>query len=156
MWWRPDILVDGLVAVPAGTPVSGSVDSVHEAGHFKGNSLLTVSLSSLSRRGDRVSLATEPYSVQGKGRGKNTLEKSGIGAAGGAILGGIFGGGKGAAIGAGLGGAGGAGVNAVTRGEQVQIPSETIVRFRLSGPVSIRVRTDGGGRDSNDPNLQRR
>ena len=150
-----DIVVDGVVAVPAGTAVSGQVDTVHEAGHFKGSSLLTVSLNSLTRRGERVSLSTEPYTVEGKGRGKNTLAKSGIGAAGGAILGGIFGGGKGAAIGAGVGGAGGAGINAVTRGEQVQIPSETVVRFRLTSPVTLKVRAEGE-RSRGDQNLQPR
>jgi hypothetical protein len=30
----------------------------------------------------------------------------------------------------------------VTRGQQVQIPSETIVRFKLTTPVTVRVRVD--------------
>ena len=139
-----DIVADGLVAIPAGSSVSGRVDTVHEAGHFSGNSLLTVSLLSLNRRGDRLSISTEPYTVEGKGRGRNTAEKAGGGAAVGAIIGGIFGGGKGAAIGAATGGGLGAGANAVTRGQQVQIPSETVVRFRLASPITVRVRTDAG------------
>ncbi len=137
-----DIVVDGVTAIPAGANVSGQVDEVHEAAHFKGSSLLTVSLSSLTRKGDRISITTDPYTVQGKGRGGNTAEKAGIGAVGGAILGGILGGGKGAAIGAAAGGGTGAGINAVTRGQQVQIPSESIVRFRLTTPVTLRVRVD--------------
>ena len=154
-----DIMVDGIVAIPAGTNVTGRVDVVHEAGHFSGASLLTVSLTSVNRRGDRLAISTEPYSVEGKGRGKNTAEKAGGGAAVGAILGGIFGGGKGAAIGAASGGGLGAGANAITRGQQVQIPSETVVRFRLSGPVSMRVRTDRPDRNDrpvSDPSLQPR
>ena len=67
----------------------------------------------------------------------------GGGAAVGAILGGILGGGKGAAIGAATGGGVGAGANAVTRGQQVQIPSETLIRFRLTNPVSLRVNASG-------------
>jgi hypothetical protein len=150
-----DIVVDGVVAIPAGTVVSGQVDVVHEAAHFKGAALLTVSLNSLTRKGEKVPLTTDPYTVEGKGRGKNTLEKTGGGAAVGAILGGIFGGGKGAAIGAAAGGGVGAGANAVTRGQQVQIPSETVVRFKLSDPVTVRVRTDAGRHEENgDPNLQ--
>ncbi len=137
-----DVLVDGFVAIPAGSSVSGHVDAVQEAAHFKGASLLTVSLTSVSRRGDRVAVTTEPYTVSGKGRGTNTAEKTGGGAAVGAILGGIFGGGKGAAIGAAAGGGVGAGSNAVTRGQQVQIASESVVRFRLANPISVRVRTD--------------
>ena len=137
-----DVIVDGVVAIPSGSNVSGHVDAVQEAGHFKGNSLLTVSLTDISRRGDRIAVTSEPYTVSGKGRGVNTAEKTGGGAAVGAVLGGIFGGGKGAAIGAAAGGGVGAGSNAVTRGQQVQIASESVVRFRLANPVNVRVRTD--------------
>jgi len=156
-----DVMADGLVAIPAGTHVSGQVDNVQDAGHFEGSSLLSVSLTSANTRGERVSIASEPYTVQGKGRGKNTLEKTGGGAAVGAILGGIFGGGKGAAIGAATGGGLGAGSNAITRGEQVQIPSESIIRFRLTRPIPLHVRADGQSGQSeppvnNDPTLQRR
>ena len=137
-----DVIVDGVVAIPSGSNVSGHVDAVQEAGHFKGNALLTVSLTDISRRGDRIAVTSEPYTVSGKGRGVNTAEKTGGGAAVGAVLGGIFGGGKGAAIGAAAGGGVGAGSNAVTRGQQVQIASESVVRFRLANPVTVRVRTD--------------
>ncbi len=141
-----DIIVNGVVAIPAGAAVSGHVDAVRDAAHFKGSSLLTVSLTSINRRGEHIAITTDPYSVQGKGRGANTAEKTGGGAAVGAILGGIFGGGKGAAIGAAAGGGVGAGSNAVTRGQQVQIESESVVRFHLSSPITVKVRTDGGDR----------
>lgn len=151
-----DVLVDGLVALPAGTAVTGHVDAVQEAAHFKGNSLLTVSLGSVRVRGASQSLASDAYSVAGKGRGKNTAIKAGGGAAVGAVLGGIFGGGRGAAIGAAAGGGAGAGSNAITRGEQVQIPSESVVRFQTSTPLTVRVRTDGGGRQNDGSGLQPR
>jgi outer membrane biosynthesis protein TonB len=151
-----DIIIDGLVAIPQGTAVSGRVDAVQEAGHFKGNSLLTVELTGLRRHGESVALSTEPYSVAGKGRGKNTAIKTGGGAAVGALLGGIFGGGKGAAIGAAAGGGLGAGSNAITRGEQVQIPSESLVRFRLTNSLSLRVSTNNRRSTSANPNLQPR
>ncbi|HZY63372.1 MAG TPA: BON domain-containing protein [Edaphobacter sp.] len=151
-----DIIVDGLVVIPQGTGVSGRVEAVQEAAHFKGNSLLTVGLTRVNHRGGAVAVVTEPYSVAGKGRGKNTAEKVGGGAAIGAILGGIFGGGKGAAIGAAAGGGLGAGANAVTKGEQVQIPSESLVRFRLSSPVALRVSTSNTRNTPVSPNLQQR
>ena len=141
-----DVLVDGLVAIPAGSAVSGHVDDVKDAAHFKGSASLTLSLSSVTRRGEHIPVTTDPYTVEGKGRGSNTAEKVGGGAAVGAILGGIFGGGKGAAIGAAAGGGTGAGVNAVTRGQQVQVASESVVRFKLQTPMTVRVRTDGGDR----------
>jgi hypothetical protein len=138
-----DIVTDGVVVIRTGTPVTGRVIAVQEAAHYKGSSLLTVELTSINRRGEKVTVNTEPYSVQGKGRGKNTAEKVGGGAAVGAILGGILGGGKGAAIGAAAGGGVGAGANTITRGEQVQIPSETLIRFNLTNTLSLRVPTNG-------------
>jgi BON domain len=138
-----DIVSDGLVVIRTGTPVTGRVIAVQEAAHYKGSSLLTVELTSINRRGEKVTVNTDPYSVQGKGRGKNTAEKVGGGAAVGAILGGILGGGKGAAIGAAAGGGVGAGANTITRGEQVQIASETLIRFNLTNTLSLRVPTHG-------------
>jgi BON domain len=138
-----DIVTDGVVVIRTGTPVTGRVIAVQEAAHYKGSSLLTVELTSINRRSEKVTVNTEPYSVQGKGRGKNTAEKVGGGAAVGAILGGILGGGKGAAIGAAAGGGVGAGANTITRGEQVQIPSETLIRFNLTNTLSLRVPTSG-------------
>jgi hypothetical protein len=76
-----DIIVSGLVAIPAGASVTGHVDAVQDAAHFKGSSLLTVSLTTINRRGERIAVTTDPYSVQGKGRGANTAEKTGGGAA---------------------------------------------------------------------------
>ncbi len=145
-----DIIVDGLVAIPQGSPVSGRVSEVHEAAHFKGSSLLTIELTNITRKGERIPVSTESFSKEGNGRGKNTAEKVGGGAAVGAILGGIFGGGKGAAIGAASGAAIGAGANTVTKGQQVQIPSETLIRFRLTNSIAVRASTrDAASRDYN-------
>ncbi len=133
-----DVIIDGLVVIRQGTPVSGRVSAVQEAAHYKGSSLLTIELTSINRHGEKLTVTTDPYSVKGKGRGANTAEKVGGGAAVGAILGGIIGGGKGAAIGAAAGGGVGAGANTITRGEQVQIPSESLVRFSLTNTLSVR------------------
>ena len=149
-----DIIQDGLVVVRQGTPVSGRVIAVQEAAHYKGSSLLTIELTSINRRGEKITVNTDPYSVQGKGRGANTAEKVGGGAAVGAILGGILGGGKGAAIGAAAGGGAGAGVNTVTRGQQVQIKSETLIRFNLTNTLSLKVPTKETDSTTGSPELQ--
>jgi hypothetical protein len=146
------VIVDGQVAIPAGSQVSGTVIDVHEAGHYKGNSLLSVQLNSIRRRGERIDVSTEAYTLEGKGRGKNTAAKVGGGAAVGAILGGIFGGGKGAAIGAGVGAGAGGVANGVTRGEQVQITSESIIRFRLANGFTVRSFGSTDERDENPSN----
>ncbi len=148
-----DVVVDGAIVLARGAAVTGRVSDVQGAAHYKGNSLLSVQLTGINRHGERLTVTSAPYTLQGKGRGKNTAEKVGGGAALGAILGGIFGGGKGAAIGAAAGGGVGAGANTVTKGEQVQIPSESIVRFQLSSPVPLRVST-GDNSFSGDDNGQ--
>ena len=136
-----DVMADGLVAIRQGTGVTGRVTAVQEAAHYKGSSLLSVELVSINRHGDSLAVTTEPYSVEGKGRGKNTAAKVGGGAAIGAIIGAIAGGGKGAAIGSAAGAGVGAGANTLTRGEQVQIPSESLVNFQLTNTLAVRVST---------------
>jgi hypothetical protein len=150
-----EIVVDGLVAVHAGSSVSGTVVDAKDAGHFKGNSLLSLQLTSLRHHGTVIQIQTEPYVLEGKGRGKNTAEKVGGGAAIGAVLGGIFGGGKGAAIGAAAGGGGGAVVQGVTRGEQVSVSSESVVRFRLASSITVRT-AEAASDDDPSSGLQRR
>jgi hypothetical protein len=71
------IVVDGLVAIPAGSPASGRVIEAKDATHFKGSSELSIKLNAVRIRGNLVSLDTEPYTLIGKGRGQNTAEKVG-------------------------------------------------------------------------------
>ena len=149
-----DLMSGGVVVIPRGAPVLGRVVDVKEAAHFKGNSLLTIELTQLNARGRKITLVTDPFSKQGAGRGKNTAEKSGGGAALGAIVGALAGGGKGAAIGALAGGGAGAGVNAVTRGQQVQIPSESRVEFRLQSPITVTVTIPPSGQMQDDQNSE--
>lgn len=134
-----DVMQDGLVVLSRGATVTGTVVDAKDATHFKGNSSISIALNGVTRHGDHLALPTEAITEEGKGRGKNTAEKAGIGAAAGAILGGIFGGGKGAAIGAAAGGGTGLGINAVTKGQQVSIPSESILRFHTKAPLTVRV-----------------
>jgi hypothetical protein len=132
-----DIIADNMVAIPRGTPVVGRVVQAKDATHFAGSSLLSIELTQVELKGRPISVVTTPFSQQGKGRGKNTAVKTGGGAAIGAIIGALAGGGKGAAIGAASGGGLGAGVNAVTRGDQVKIPAETLITFKLQSPISV-------------------
>jgi hypothetical protein len=150
-----DLTADGLVAIRQGTTVNGRVTAVQEAAHYKGSSLLSVELVSINRRGDALSVSTQPYSVEGKGRGKNTAAKVGGGAAIGAIIGAIAGGGRGAAIGSAAGAGVGAGANTITRGEQVQIPSESVVNFTLTDTVTIRVPTSDASNTATPHQLRR-
>jgi hypothetical protein len=131
------VVADGLVVIPAGSAVNGRVVDAKDATHFKGHSILSVEITGVRTRGHQIALSTDPYTLDGANRGKNSVEKIGGGAVVGAVLGGIFGGGKGAAIGAGAGGGGGAAVQGFTRGQQVAIPSESVIFFRLAAPVTV-------------------
>jgi outer membrane lipoprotein SlyB len=86
-----------------------------------------------------VSLTTESYTQSAAGRGKNTAKKVAGGGAVGAFIGALAGGGKGAAIGTLAGAAAGAGAQGVTRGQQVQIHTETLLDFRQQSPVTVTV-----------------
>lgn len=132
-----DVIHDGMVVIPSGSPVSGRVVAAKDAGHFKGHSLLSIEMTSVRRHGETLPIATSTYSVEGKNRGKNSAEKIGGGAAIGAVLGGVFGGGRGAGIGALAGGGGGTVLQGVTRGQQVSIPSESLIPFHLERSLTV-------------------
>jgi hypothetical protein len=73
----------------------------------------------------------------GIGANKRTGKFVGGGAVAGTIIGAIAGGGKGAAIGALAGGAAGAGAQVLTRGKNLNVPAETILKFRLEQSLLI-------------------
>jgi hypothetical protein len=131
------VYVNDRVAIPKNAQVSGRVVSAKGAAKFKGNSELSLELTSLSYSGHQYRINSNTWSKQGAGRGKNTAAKVGGGAALGAIIGGIAGGGKGAAIGAGAGAAAGTGVQAITKGEKVELKPESMLQFSLEAPVTV-------------------
>jgi len=132
-----DLVVNNTVVARKGTDVYGRLAEAKEAGHLSGSSELQLELTRLVIDGKDYPIVSSDYSLKGKGRGSNTAKKVGGGAVAGAIIGAIAGGGKGAAIGAGVGSAAGAGVQVFTRGQQVKVPSETLLEFRLQQPVTV-------------------
>jgi hypothetical protein len=132
-----DLTINGGLVARKGTDVYGRLANAQEAGHISGSSELQLELTRMVLNGQDVPLVSSDYTLKGKGRGTNTAQKVGGGAIAGAIIGAIAGGGKGAAIGAGAGSAAGAGVQVFTRGQQVKVPSETLLEFRLQQPVTV-------------------
>ena len=128
---------DGEEAVPAGVELVGHLISVKSAGKFKGQSEVVMQLDSVTSAGRTYNIQTDQYSKKGSSRGKNTAEKVGAGAAIGGIIGAIAGGGKGAAIGAAAGAGVGGGAQAVTKSQQIKLPSETVLNFVLQQPVTV-------------------
>lgn len=131
------ITSDGEEAIPAGVEIVGHLVSVKSAGKFAGQSEVVLQLDSVTSGGRTYNVQTDQYKKTGSSRGKNTAEKVGGGAAIGAIIGALAGGGKGAAIGAAAGGGIGGGVQAATKGQQIKLPSETVLNFTLQSPVTV-------------------
>lgn len=148
------ITQDGEVVIPSGSDVQGHLVDVKSAGKFAGKSTVVLQLDSVSLGGQTYSIQTDQYSREGSSRGKNTAEKVGAGAGIGAIIGALAGGGKGAAIGAAAGGGLGGGVQAATKGQQIKLPSETVLNFTLQAPVTVVATSQGpdSGRQKLGPN----
>jgi hypothetical protein len=144
------ITSDGEEALPAGIQVQGHLASVKSAGKFAGQSEVIMQLDSITSGGRTYNLQTDQYKKQGSSRGKNTAEKVGAGAGIGAIIGALAGGGKGAAIGAAAGGGVGGGVQAATKGQQIKLPSETVLNFTLQAPITV---VEAQGPNSSRPKL---
>ena len=125
----------GDVVYPKLTQVSGSVVSSKGQGRFKGAGVLAIELNAIN--GHPV-VATE-YVVSKKGKGKRSAALIGGGAGGGALIGALAGGGKGALIGGLIGGGAGTAGAAFTGNKPLIIPSESIVVFGLTQPLSITV-----------------
>jgi hypothetical protein len=131
-----------------GATVTGHISTVKRSGRVKGSTQIGFAFDSMTladgRRGtmhaqlrriydsESVSKVDEEGQAESGGRGKQTLKRSGIGAAAGAIVGGIVGGGKGAAIGLIVGGAAGAGSVAVQGSKELRLEPGTEMLIRVT------------------------
>ncbi len=132
-----NLQVNGVTVAPRGATVYGRLASAESAGRMKGSSELTLELTDIVIKGTTYPLVTSTYEVKGQGEGSKTAKKV-IGGAGlGALIGGIAGGGKGAGIGALAGAGAGTAVAASKKGQQLSIPSETLLEFRLAQPAPL-------------------
>ncbi|HMD33008.1 MAG TPA: hypothetical protein VKG84_13930, partial [Candidatus Acidoferrales bacterium] len=101
---------------------------------------LSLELTDINLGGTNYPVVTSSYDIKGKGEGGNTTKKILGGAGLGALIGGIAGGGKGAGIGALAGAGAGTIVASTKKGEQLKIPSETLIEFRLAQPAPLPAR----------------
>jgi hypothetical protein len=143
------LMVDGNIAAAKGADVYGRLAESKESGTFTGRSQLRLELTGIVANGQTMPVVTGEYELTGKSRGASTAKRTVGGAAVGSIIGAIAGGGKGAAIGAGVGAGVGAGSEIMTKGDQVNVPSETLLDFTLQQDVSIR-RAEADSRQSHE------
>jgi hypothetical protein len=131
------VSVGGRSAIPAGATISGTVVSAKSKGRIKGEGELSLALTSVTVKGQTYPIQTGVLDSTTKGKGKRTAATTGGGAAGGALIGGIAGGGKGAGIGALVGAGAGLVGGAMTGNQQIEIPAESALSFRLSAPLTL-------------------
>ena len=109
-------------------------------GGTTGSPELTLDLNSVTVNGRNYLVSTADVSKKGNsgiGKNKRTAEMVGGGAALGTLLGAIAGGGKGAVIGAIAGAAAGGTAQVLTKGKEVKVPAETVLKFKLDQPVTL-------------------
>ena len=120
--------------------INGHVASIIKSGKIKGRTTMNLAFDRIATSdgltgtlhgyvtrvyGSDSGTADNEGGVQSGSRTKQTIKRGGIGAAAGAIIGGIAGGGKGAAIGLLIGGAGGAGSLAIQGSKELKLENGT-------------------------------
>lgn len=146
-----DVVVDGILVIPCGARVFGTVLSAKQAGRLAGASSLTLELSELNLAGKSYPLYTPPFKVVGQCKTKPTMEKVTAGAAVGALAMDVriatsnptnltrqpgpraFSDGLAAGVGAGVGTA----IAASSPPSIAQIPAESQLEFSLASPVAV-------------------
>jgi hypothetical protein len=123
--------------IPKGAPVGGIVEASHRRGHFKGASILELRLTSLTLNGNQYRLDTRDLTRTKKGKGKRSAAFIGGGTGLGMLVGGVATGGVGLLVG-GLAGAGaGTAIGGLTGNRDIEIPSESIVHFKLANDLVV-------------------
>lgn len=143
-----DVVVNGVLIIPRGAMIHGTVMQSQSAGTLTGAPGLILKLTSLDLSGHNYPLYTYQFRVTGASKSCPTATKIKGGAVIGAVVGGIFSGsakgnttavgklagmGTGAALGAGMGTV----VAAATPGPILSLPAESQMDFYLAAPISV-------------------
>jgi hypothetical protein len=128
----------GVVVVPAGATVHGTITHLRSAGRVKGASELTIRFTEVELAGGkRLPVTCEAFRVVQKGDGKESAAEIGGGAAVGGVLGGVIGGKDDVLKGAAIGAAVGTGVAVATKGDQIVLAAGRSIHVRLTAPVVV-------------------
>lgn len=131
------VVVNGETVIPRGADAVVKLVEDKQSGKIQGKTELTTVLVSLKANDQLIDTTSGEVTTASGSRTAKSGKVIGGTAAVGAILGGIFGGGKGAAIGAISGAGAGTAVQVMTNGEKVRIPSETRMTYTLANPIKV-------------------
>jgi hypothetical protein len=134
------IKVNGEVVAPSGATVTGRVVDAESSGRLQHPGHISLALVAVSADGQSIPIATSTVSAQAQSHKRRNLEWIGGSAAGGALLGGVFGGGKGALVGSAVGAGGGTAAAAATGKKDVGFGAEQRLTFRLAHSVTVPVK----------------
>jgi hypothetical protein len=131
------VLLGGQTVIPRGSDALVKLVEDQPSGKFEGKTVLTLALMDITINGQTINTTTSASSHASSSRGARSAKVVGGATALGAIIGALAGGGLGAAIGAASGAAAGTGVQVITKGQRVKIPSETRLFFTLQQPIQF-------------------
>ena len=135
------VVVDGKTVIPQGAHAEGLVVDAKQSGRLMGRARLQLALQTVAVDGQNYDVHTTPHPRIGRDHKKHNLEWIGGGAAGGALIGAVAAGGKGALIGGPIGAGAGLTAAMLTGKHDIKLRAETPVRFELSEPVTIKVKS---------------
>jgi hypothetical protein len=138
---RRAVVVDGVEALPAGSVLNGTVTAAKRSARVKGRAHVAFRFDSIvpAGRDERIDISSSSVSRLAPATKKKDAATIAVPAAGGAVIGGIVGGGSGAAKGAVIGGGAGTGVVLATRGKEVRFAPGADFTVTLQAPVTVRV-----------------
>ena len=130
------IVIENRTLAARGADATVRIAKVEDGSLVSGKEEIALVLNDLVINGRRYRVESQDTSLTNESRTKENATVIGGGAVLGAIIGAIAGGGKGAAIGAATGAGAGAAAQ-VIRGEKLEVPSETLLEFRLAEPLYV-------------------
>jgi hypothetical protein len=134
---QPLLAADGTIFASRGADCLVVLVARKQAGHFSGQTEMSVALQSLTVHNRVIDLASTEQREASASQGTRSAATVGGMAGLGAIIGALAGGGSGAAIGAGSGAAAGTLTRVLLSGPRVRIPAETRLQFTLQQPIHL-------------------
>ena len=134
------VLVDGKTIIPQGAHAEGIVVQARPSGKLMGRARLQLALQTVAVDGQNYDVRTISHPRVGRDHKKRNFEWIGGGAAGGALIGALAGGGTGALIGGPVGAGAGTTVAFLTGRKDIRLRAETPLKFELADPVTIKVK----------------